>query len=167
MPCVSLEPMPCHLVFCRRYIQAPPKIVILHRLLRLRPPTVAFPIRQPPRNAILDIFGIGVEFNLARFSQGIESFDGRLQFHPVIGGSRSAAAQFPLVLSMLQYCSPSTRSGISMTSTVRMDNYLFHALNLAPSTLPTSREKLIQRLVPKFSSANLRTLGEDSHKSPR
>jgi hypothetical protein len=49
---VTLHPMPVDLVDRNRRVESPPQIFILHRLLRLGFPAVAFPAAQPFGDAI-------------------------------------------------------------------------------------------------------------------
>jgi hypothetical protein len=62
-----------------------------------------------------------------------------LQLHAVVGGGRLSASQLPRVIAISKQRSPTAGSGVSITSAVGVDRYLFptaafcHAKNLCSS----------------------------------
>ena len=71
-----------------------------------------------------------------RLFEALESRDGGLQIHAIVGGGRLPASQLLHVIAISKQRSPTAGSGVSITSAVSVDRYLLptaafcHAKNL-------------------------------------
>src|SRR5271170_3919825 len=90
---VAPDPAPVDFVTLGRFIEAPPKVVVLHRLPVPGAPAVAFPIAHPGGHAVAQILGIGVQFDDCGTLESLECGDRGRQLHAIVGGQRLAAAQ--------------------------------------------------------------------------
>ena len=74
---------------------------------------------------ITNSLGTGEEHDFAIFFERRQAGDSCPEFHSVVGGGRFAPGEFSHVIAVAQACSPTTRSGISVTCPVGMNRYLF------------------------------------------
>ena len=91
---------------------------------------VALPIRHPFGNAGLDVFRISEELHFAAFAQGAQTFDGRSQFHAIIGGGRFRTADFLALLAVFEDRGPAAGTGIALAGTVAMNCYALHRADI-------------------------------------
>ena len=101
MPGMALDPMPVDLVAGGRRIQLPPQVRIFHRFPGLGQPAKSFPTGHPFGDAVPHIFRVREKLHRAGPFEGVERFNGRLQFHAVVRGGGHSAAQFPPVRTAL------------------------------------------------------------------
>src|SRR5262245_28430748 len=125
MPGVTPNPMPLYLMSRRRLVQAPPEILVLHRFLVSRFPTLAFPGVDPLGNALLDVLRIGMEPDPARALERLEGADHRHELHAVVGRRRLAATGLFFLILVSKNKTPSSRPGIPPAGAVGKD---FHEL---------------------------------------
>jgi hypothetical protein len=119
---VALDPPPIDVVRFARCIEALPQLGVLHGLLVGRFPAVAFPAVDPGRDAVLDVIGVSVKFDLAGPLQGLQGRDGRHQFHAVVGGIGLTAAEFLAVPAPHEDGTPAAGAGISRAGAVGIDD---------------------------------------------
>src|SRR5690554_467418 len=107
-------------------VQLLPKIPILHRGLFYREPTVFCPAFQPFLVKGIDQVGaVRVKTDPARVLQGLQTFDGRRQFHPLVGGMRFGAGKLPAVPTVEQDSSPAAGAGVTAAGAIGIDLHLF------------------------------------------
>src|SRR6185295_16339694 len=119
MPGVTPNPMPLYLMSRRELVEAPPEILVFHRLLVSRFPSLAFPGVDPLGDALLNVLRIGMDVDPARALQRLEGADHRGELHPVVGGCGLAAEQFPFVI--LEKNPPAARPRVSPAGAVGVD----------------------------------------------
>lgn len=124
--CVSLEPMPGHLMFGRKFIELTPEVIVLDRLLFDGAPAARFPPLNPGRDSVAEIPGVGEQLDLARLLQGPERGDGSLKFHPVIGGGGFAPGNFPDVSTVPEHGRPAAGPRIPLATAVRVNDDFLH-----------------------------------------
>src|SRR5438128_1292690 len=78
---VTLEPAPVDLVAGALCLELTPQVVVLHGFAVQRAPALDLPTRQPLRDAIAQILGVGKERHLARFLERAQRFNRRFAFH--------------------------------------------------------------------------------------
>ncbi len=126
MASMTLQPFPLNLMCGSQGIELSPEILVLDRFLVGRAPTAPFPSRYPGGDAILEIFRIGEQLDLARFLHGGQRRDGRLQLHPIVGSGRVASTDLFPVSAVLEHSRPTARTGIALACSVSMDCDFFH-----------------------------------------
>ena len=128
---VPFEPIPGDGVPGGEAVQFYPEIFVFDGRFGGGAPAVALPEGNAFGDAGPDVFGIGEELNGAAFAEGAESFDGAGEFHAVVGGGGSAAADFFALASVFKDGGPSARAGVSLAGAVRMDGHAFHRRNVS------------------------------------
>src|SRR5439155_4973059 len=118
---VTLEPAPADLVARALCLELTPQVVVLHRFAAQRAPTLDLPTRQPLRDAIAQILGVGKERHLARFLERAQRFNRRFDFHAVVGGSRLATRQLPGGRAVPQHDRPAARTWIGIARAISVD----------------------------------------------
>ncbi len=134
-------------------IKRAPKISILDRFFGRRAPAIAFPSGQPAGNALLNIVGVGIQFDLAGRLEGVQSFYGGGQLHAVIRGVDLTTVEFTLGVVGCQQGAPTARSWIASAGAVGVYNYMLHEPIL-------SRHDLIRDTPGSVKRA---TMGHSSH----
>jgi hypothetical protein len=74
-------------------VQGLPQLAISHRTLVRRHPAAGLPARQIFGDALLHVFGVGVELHLARAFERRQGVNHGLQLHAVVGGLRVTAGE--------------------------------------------------------------------------
>jgi hypothetical protein len=59
---MALDPAPVHLVALDRGVEPLPQVHVLDRLLVCGLPAVALPAVNPLRDAVVDVFAVGMQF---------------------------------------------------------------------------------------------------------
>src|SRR5262249_9130737 len=106
-----------------------PQVLVDDGLLGRGDPPFSLPSVDPGCDAVLEIFGIGDHFDLARFAQSAQAFDRRGQLHAVVGGVRLAAPQLLLVRTVPENRRPPARTGISEAGAIGDELYFFQWAN--------------------------------------
>src|SRR5882724_5927531 len=124
--CVALGPDPGGFVSGHCLVQLSPEVDVEHRLLIASFPLIAFPGVDPLRDAVLDIFGIGHDFDFARLFDGAQTLDGGRQLHAVVGGQRFAAEYLASAGFVAQEGSPAAGARVAQTGAVSDELDLLH-----------------------------------------
>jgi len=124
---VAFEPVPGDVVVGGEFVEGDPQIFVLDRGLSEGAPVLTFPERNALGDAGFDVFGIGVEGDVATFAEGAESFDGAGEFHAVVRRGGFAAANLLALLAVFEDGGPSTRAWITGAGAIGVDGDEFHA----------------------------------------
>jgi hypothetical protein len=125
MAAVSLHPVPTHLMALIFGVKRLPKVDIFYRLAPSGLPSPLLPGIKPVGNAASYVDGICGEIDAARARQCLESADGCLQFHAIIGGIEFTTEQLQLNIPVAQEGAPSAGPRIAATGTIgKYFNYL-------------------------------------------
>src|SRR5258706_3901504 len=95
---MAFYPAPVHAVIRQGFLQALPEIHVLHRFLVGGLPTAALPLREPGRDAELEILAVGVDVHLDAFLERLQRLDRGHHLHAGVGGEWLAAADLLLSL---------------------------------------------------------------------
>src|SRR5690625_7198488 len=91
-----------------------PQVLVLDGFLRRRLPSVALPAVEPSLGECpVHVGAVGVEVNAARLFQRAERFEGRGEFHPIVGGLRRAARNLTLERAIPQNTPPTPWAGVA------------------------------------------------------
>src|SRR5262245_33125074 len=156
---VPAQPVPLDLVGHARRIEPLPQVGIRHRRLGRRLPAPLLPGDDPLADALLDVFGVGVEIDAGGMLQGFERGDGGHQLHAVVGRQRLAAADLLAVLAGGQDRAPSAGPGISRAGAVGIDDHRRPFRHAAGSSRPYSlAERMLRWNLSRrrYSSGSLR-----------
>jgi len=143
---MPFNPTPIDLVGGPELVQCTPKILVLNWFLGLGPPAILLPAFDPKGDAVSEVLGVGIKLHGAGFLEGLESLDGRRQFHSVVGGLRCYTAQGTGELSVSQYGGPSARAGIPMAAAVGVNGQPLQGEERAWRPAQRSRNKEIRGL---------------------
>src|SRR6185312_6253786 len=111
--CVAFRPRPFHPMPRDLLIEVFPEIAVHNGLFLRRDPAAFFPSGDPLRDAVLQVFGIRHDLNLALFLQYAKAFNRGRELHAVVRRVGLAAVNFFLVRTMAQYRGPSSGTWIS------------------------------------------------------
>src|SRR5215472_8286696 len=95
-----------------------PEILIRHRLLATRLPTVPFPLMDPFGDSMLDVVGIGHDLDLARFFQCAQPFDGSFELHAIVSSLRLGTEDLALFVAIPEDAGPTAGARIADTRSV-------------------------------------------------
>lgn len=114
---VTAYPIPMNRVRREGGIQRLPEIDIGERAAFPAPAAPA-PTGQPLRDAALQIFRIGIEFDPARLVESLESLDCGGKLHSVVGGVLIGACDRFFAPAELEQRGPAARAGIGIAGAV-------------------------------------------------
>ncbi len=127
---VAFDPLPLHFVLCYGEVKGAPEVGVFDGLFGFGPPAVSFPTGQPTGDAAFQVGGVGEEFDVARFFEGAEGFDGGLKLHAVVGGGRFTTAEFAHVRAVCKGRRPAAGARIAVATAVGVDDDFFHVGSL-------------------------------------
>jgi hypothetical protein len=127
MRSVAFGPCPARLVTCVEGVELLPQILVDDGFLGFGHPTVSFPIHDPARDAVLQVFRIRNDLDFARFFQSGETSDGRRELHAIVSCVGLGPVEFALVILIAKNTRPSPRAGIPEASAVGDQLNGFHA----------------------------------------
>ncbi len=115
-----------HVVFGQQFVQLFPVLDVqdgFQLSSHLSLPSIAFPTGHPRLAALSDVGAVRDDLHVCASTQLTESFDNRLQFHPVVGGFRIATAElfFFSAGGMAQDTGPTAGTGITTAGSVGED----------------------------------------------
>src|SRR6185437_12058856 len=162
MPGMAAHPEPFNDMALRELIELFPQVFIFYGFLVGSTPIAFFPGMYPFADALLHIFGIGVQPNSAWLCQGFQGADHGKQLHAVIGRQFFAAEQFALAAVVLQQRPPTTDARIALAGAVR--KYFHHAgaLDFHVSTYSRPCRPCAGGLTASFALVSLRAACRDS-----
>jgi hypothetical protein len=107
-------------------------------------PAVAPPVVDPAGDAVPDVFGVGMDLDLAAALERLERGDRRHQLHAVVGGHGLAARQLLLGAAGAQYGAPAAGARIARAGAVGEDVDRVRVAHAAscPASLRSSRGSL-------------------------
>src|SRR5215475_5256580 len=120
------RPVPGHLL-----VQCLPQVLVDDRLSGGSHPSLALPPVDPRRNAVLQVFGIGDDFNFTAFAECTQTPDGSSQFHAVVGRVRLTAPQFFLVIAVAENRRPPAGTRIAEAGAIGYEPYLLQCASTA------------------------------------
>lgn len=139
MPGVTANPVKMNLVPLHQFIKPAPKILVLHRLLRRRPPTTPLPVRHPGPQPLKHILRVAMQMNNTPPRQALKPADHSHQLHPVVRRQPLPTSLFlhRPARRMTQHKRPPTRPRIPRTRTVRkqLNNSTTTAAPLNPTSI--------------------------------
>ena len=124
---VALRPSPRRLVTLRLEFQFNPQVLIHHRLLAGRDPSLALPTVNPLRDPLHHILRIRSDIYLTQFFEHRQALNGRHQLHAVIRGLRFRAPQFLFVLAKANDAGPTAWTRVANASPVGDQFDVLHA----------------------------------------
>ncbi len=139
---VTLGPFPLRLVRVYQTVEQDPEILIVYGLFIGFLPTVTLPTVNPLCYAILDVFGIGDDFDGAAFLQTLESFDSCRQFHTVVSGVRARAEHFAPIVAIAKNARPSSLAWIALAGAVSYELDMLQTVAAGSSSASSSAESV-------------------------
>src|SRR5438067_3724528 len=109
---------------------------------------------NPLRDPVLEIAGVGVDFDRGRTIERFKRADRRHELHPVVGGESLAPRQLLLPALIFEDGAPPARAGIAGTGAVGMDDDLavVHAAGFASRSSRGSLNDTVSSLSVIFST---------------
>src|SRR5262249_19780664 len=118
---VALDPEPLPLVPLAGRIQPHPQIDVLDRLLLLGLPAVAFPARQPLRDALPQVHAVGEQVHAVWTGQALQPPDRGHDLHAVVRGGWLTAMHLSPVAPVAENGTPPARARIGCARAVGED----------------------------------------------
>src|SRR3569623_126843 len=134
MRCVALGPGPADVVPGNFVVERFPQIAIDDRLLLRRNQAALFTVRNPLRDAVFYVLGVGDDFDLALLAQRAKPYNRGCELHAVDGGVGFAAEQFLAMFAVNENRRTSSASWISEARTIRDHLNFFHSSTVLPSS---------------------------------
>src|SRR5713101_2581806 len=145
LPGVRSDVYPGDLVVAGQLLEFLPQIPVHHWLSIGDSPAVGLPPRKELGDSTAYILRIGHQGDLAGTIQSPQSFNGRDQFHPIVGRVRHTTLQDPLMLTAPEDARPASGTGVPEARTVSCD------LNFAHIRPPFRRISVATRADPSGS----------------
>src|SRR5687768_2777685 len=118
---VPFHPEPLDFMLLGKFVQLPPEILVLDRLLVGGAPAAALPAVNPLGDALLHVLRIGEKPYPAGALERLERADHRGKLHAVVGGRRLAAPQLLFHALGPQQRAPAARTRVSAAGAVAED----------------------------------------------
>lgn len=137
---MTLGPLPVGLVSVYQAVEQHPEILVGYWLFIGFLPAVALPTVNPFCNSILDVFGIGDDFDGAGFLQTLQAFNSRGELHAVVGRMRATAEHLAPILAIAENASPSSFAWITLAGAISYKLDMLQAIAAGSSSASSAAE---------------------------